>query len=472
MSARKLAGGFALLTAATLLTQVIGFAALAVAARRLGPEHLGAATFVLTLAIYIGIPANFGLTLLATREIAAEPERRRAVIGEVLALRALLGVAGAGMFIALAPVLATDDETRELIPLAALALAADVITAEWALMGLGRSAPVALARLLGQGIYGVLVVVALGEGEDGARLFVLLSALSILIVALVTLGFAVRELGLPAASLSLAAARRRLRASAPFGWGAIMLQVYLGSGMILLGYLGTSASVGEYAVAQKIPAALLTLVGLWAVTLYAHSAQMIGTEPDRLRRHVDSVVGFSVAIALPLGIGGSLCGEDLMVRLFGTEYGAAGTPFALLIWALSIAAVNVHFGAVLGAAGDERRYAVNIAVGSVVCIAIGWALTSFLEASGPAIGVIAAELTILVLMGGRYHSVIGPVAVDWRHLAATIAATGLMSATLVLLGDLDVVLRILAGTAVFALAATVLGIVPREALRRAAPADG
>ena len=136
MSARKLVSGFALLMAATLLTQVFGFAALAIAARRLGPEHLGAATFVLTLAIYIGIPANFGLTVLAMREIAAEPERRRAVIGEVLTLRALLGAAGAGMFIALAPVLAADDETRELIPLAALALAADVISGEWVLMGL------------------------------------------------------------------------------------------------------------------------------------------------------------------------------------------------------------------------------------------------------------------------------------------------------------------------------------------------
>jgi O-antigen/teichoic acid export membrane protein len=472
VSARKLVSGFALLMAATLLTQVIGFAALAVAARRLGPEHLGAATFVLTLAIYIGIPANFGLTVLAMREIAAEPERRRIVIGEVLTLRALLGAAGAGVFIALAPVLAADDETRELIPLAALALAADVITGEWVLMALGRPAPVALARLLGQGIYGVLVVVALGEGEEGARLFVLLSALSILIVALVTLGFAVRELGLPAARLSLAASRRRLLASAPFGWGAIMLQVYLGSGMVLLGYLGTAASVGEYAVAQKIPAALLGLVGLWAVTLYAHSARMIGPEPDRLRRHVDSVVGLSVAVALPLAIGGSLCGEDLMVRLFGTEYGSAGTPFALLIWALAIAAVNVHFGAVLGAAGDERRYAANIAVGSVVCIVLGFALTASLEATGPAIGVIAAELTILVLMGGRYLSVVGPVAIDWRQLAATIAATGLMSAALVLLDDLDVLLRILAATTVFALAAAALGIVPREILRRAAPADG
>ena len=291
MSVRRLLGGFALLSGATAVTQLVGFIALAIAARRLGPEHLGAASFVLAIAVYFTIPTNFGLTLLATREIAAAPERRREVIGEVLVLRAAIGLTAVGVLLLATPLLASDPETRRLLPLAALAVLADLVVGEWALMGLDRPKPVALARLLGQGVYGVLVVVALGSGEDGARQLILFSALSILIVAAVSLAIVAREVGLPRLRSSIAGARRRVAVSAPFGWGSILLQVYLGAGTILLGYLATAREVGEYAVAQKIPAALLAQVGLWAVTLYAHAARMGGSEPEQLRAHVDRVVG-------------------------------------------------------------------------------------------------------------------------------------------------------------------------------------
>ncbi len=59
-SLRRVARGFTVLALATTATQAIGFVALAVAARRLGPENLGAFSFAQSLAVYFAIPMDFG----------------------------------------------------------------------------------------------------------------------------------------------------------------------------------------------------------------------------------------------------------------------------------------------------------------------------------------------------------------------------------------------------------------------------
>src|SRR5204862_1878153 len=66
---------FVVFGAATLIAQALSFVVLAVMARRLGPEPIGAYAFAITVAAYFAIPANFGLTALATRDVARDPSR-------------------------------------------------------------------------------------------------------------------------------------------------------------------------------------------------------------------------------------------------------------------------------------------------------------------------------------------------------------------------------------------------------------
>ncbi|MDQ5807050.1 MAG: oligosaccharide flippase family protein, partial [Actinomycetota bacterium] len=89
---RRTVTGFVALGAATLFAQVVGFFVLAVIARRLGPSGLGAFSFALTLTGYFAIPANFGVTALATRELAQNPDRMRPLLGEVAAIQAALSL--------------------------------------------------------------------------------------------------------------------------------------------------------------------------------------------------------------------------------------------------------------------------------------------------------------------------------------------------------------------------------------------
>ena len=65
--------GFAALAGATVAGQIIGFVALAIVARRVGPENLGDYAFAAVFTSYVLVVTDLGLSVYGTREIAREP---------------------------------------------------------------------------------------------------------------------------------------------------------------------------------------------------------------------------------------------------------------------------------------------------------------------------------------------------------------------------------------------------------------
>lgn len=457
--------GFALLGGASIFTQLVGFAAYVVAARALGPADFGAASIALSLAIYVAIPANFGLTITASRDLAREPARRREVLSEILVLRTGLGIAcGAALALA-APLLAANDDTRRLLPLAALSVVATSLSGEWALLGLERRGAVALTRFVGQAAYGVLVLAAISSGFPGAREYVLFTVLSMLLTSVLSQVLAIRSIGRPTAMPAKTVMRRRITSSAPLGLVLVMVQVYLTLGLIVVGYVKGAADAGQFAVAQKIPLALYGINDLWNATLFPLAARLMATDREGLRRQVGVFVSLGVGVSLPLVVGGALLADDLVPRLFGREFSPAAPSFAVMLVGIALAFVTVNFVSVLVAADDERQYAIAMTLGAVATLVLDLVLVPTVGIVGAAIAIVCAELAILTYVLRRYRAVVGAVPVERRRMTRIVGATAVMGATLAALHGTDVLLRLGVGAAVYVLAALALGVIGRGALR-------
>src|SRR5689334_5691968 len=140
---------FVVLGAATLIAQALSFLVLAVMARRLGPEPVGAYAFAVNVAAYFAIPANFGLTALGTRDVARDPSRIREVAGEVLAIQVLLVALPYAAMCALADELAVNGLSASLLPILGLAFVLDAFSFKWILSGTRRFWALAGSRLVG-----------------------------------------------------------------------------------------------------------------------------------------------------------------------------------------------------------------------------------------------------------------------------------------------------------------------------------
>jgi len=444
----------------TLLTQVVGLAAVAVAARRLGPADFGAANFAIGIAVYFGIPANFGITIMGIRDVAKEPERAAEIASEVLGIRLLLGVALTLAMVLLTPVLTLDARTSDVLPVAAATILVSAVGTEWILLGRQRTLLVGIGRFVGQGVYMVAILMFLRGGTHGAALFCWFTVASILVTAGVNQGSLWRDIGPPRASFDLARLRRRAKQALPFGVAVIAVQLYFSIDSIMLGYLAGSTAVGEYTVAYKIPLALYGVLNLWSALLYPQSARLVREQPGVLRAQVDSFTSLGLGLALPLAAGATMLGSEFVTVLFGDSYAPAGTPFVLLTWALAIAIVTVSFGAALAAGGDEKRYAWGVALGALLNIVVNlWAIPAF-GTTVAAAATIASEALVVIYMVRRYRVVVGPVSLAWERLLRAAAATLLMVVMLALLPDaVPVLVRLVLGAVGYVAAAIGLGAV-------------
>lgn len=471
MPLARLLRAFATLGAVTLVTQAIGFVALVVAARRLGPEYLGAATFALSTALYFAIPANFGLSLFGMLDAGREPERAREVLGEVLLARSVLGLCTFAALILLGGVLAHDQAVRSLLPLAATFILVDLVSGEWILFAVHRLGFISVARLVGQGCYAILLVLYLGTGLEGARFFVGLSILSVGLTSLISLATAVKLVGRPAWRPYPRLLWRRLLSSAPLGIATTMFQIYLVLGPVMLGYLIGSRAVGEYTIAQKIPLALIGLLDLWAASLYAQIARMIDTQRSELLAHLGTLTTLATALALPLAAGATVLGSDFIAALFGETYRPAGPTFVLLVWAFAIALAAVNVATVLAAGGDERRYAVGLTLAPVIVFPSNLLLVPVLGTEGAAVAMVAAEIVMVTFMVLRCRKVFGLPTISRERVGRVMVATIVMLLVLLVIpSEVDVLLRLTIGVVAYGSAALLVRAVRVEEVLMVMPA--
>jgi O-antigen/teichoic acid export membrane protein len=467
---RRLLGGFAALGAATLVSQIVGFLVLAIAARRLGPEPIGSFSFALSLVGYFSIPANFGITVLGTRDLAREPSRAKALIGEVAAIQGALVLVPYVLVVALAPLLGADELSTELIPVVALTFVLDAASLQWVLYGRQRFTVLALARLAGSVVTLVWVLAFVGEreGDAGAMAFAWATVAGVAAFALVTLVVVIRSEGRPELVLQAMHLVRRFIAGVPFGLAAVMISIYYSIDSVMLGYLRSTEEVGQYAVAYKLPLAIIAIGALWASVLFPHASALAPRDPDLLRRQLGFFSSVAFVGAVPVGVGAVLVGGDLMPELFGPEFEPAGTPFIVLSWAAAVVLFTISSGTVALAAGEDRHYLVAVTAGAALNLLVNFAAIPLFGMTGAAAATVAAEVVVFAVVWRRLVVRLGPVPIQWPRIARALAATAVMAGVVVPIGDaLSATARVAVGASVYAVVAVALGAVHRGEIRMA-----
>jgi O-antigen/teichoic acid export membrane protein len=232
---RRTLTGFVAMSAATLFAQAIGFFMLAVIARRLGDEQLGSYSFAMNLMGYFAIPANFGITALATRDLARDPSRVKPLLGEIMALQGALTLVPYVLLVALAPVIAVDDRSREIIPIVGLTFAIEAASLAFVLFGFQRFAIMAAARVAGAVTFAVLTFLFVQSGDTVELAWIHLAGVgaTCVISAIAVLRIA----GRPRLEVGPRDLARRFRMGVPLGVAAVMISIYYTLDAILLGYL-------------------------------------------------------------------------------------------------------------------------------------------------------------------------------------------------------------------------------------------
>lgn len=416
---------FGVLAGASLAGQAIGFFALIYVAHRIGARGVGQYNFVLAIVGFFGLFGNLGLDTFAVRSIASGRDTQ-GITADVITLKLGFAVCAFAVLLATRSQLTGDAVERSLVPIVGLNLLIWALTLDWRVQAMRHFKALGGWRFLGQVAYGALVPVFVVAGAAGVRAYAWLNVLG-LAVTMAGLGWVVlhqRRGRLPRPNLSRMAAR--LRGSLPFLYSLAMLQLYVSIDIVMLGNLRSARQVGIYAVANRLPAALIVLANVWINAFFPHAAAQVATHPRALLEQVGRIVTVMVVLAIGLTVGAALCAPGLITWLFGAGFSSAGAPCAVLAAAAAVTLVDVTYGNVLLAADGERVFAQAVTFGVVVNVVANLVLIPRAGALGAATSTLIAELALGAVLVTRLTRRLGAATLDWGRILRGLAAAAVM----------------------------------------------
>lgn len=421
---RRLLGGFGFLAGANILSQLMGVVTLAYVSHRTTPAQLGAYSFSAALMLYFALGVNFGVTMLAIRDMVREPDRRREIMTETLALQTSLSLVAFLVIVAAAPALAPDPFAERLLPIVGLRVVVDALSLDWALQAEERFRLLAGVRIAGQVVYAVGIFLLVTHGQSAITTYAWLNVVGFVVVTVgARLALGRRVLTREAIRPRLLA--RRLRRSAPLGASLAMIQIYFSIDAVMLAYFSSSREVGLYAVAYKFPIALGGLASIWASSIFPHAADLARRDVALLARQVGRAATVAAGLGIPILIVTVAVGSEVLGTFFGDAYARAGTVFALLIAATVAILVSINFGNVLLAAGHERSVLVATTAGAVVNVGLNLVLIPRLASLGAGIATLVAETLVMAINIRLFGRGLARPVVPWRLAAVfAVAAAG------------------------------------------------
>ncbi len=386
------------LTLALILQKIISFTYFTLLARYVGPASLGKYYLAISFTTIFSILIDLGFANILTREIAKNKERAGILLGNVLTLKIPLSLIAAGVVVILINFLPYDHLTRSLVYISACSMVLDSFTSTFfaVIRGFHNLKYESISSVVYQ-----LIVLTIGYGALllGGGLIPAMAALAGAslynfsysgIILKKYLGQAFRFHYNPAIIKEI------LFISWPFAVYAVFQRLYTYLDAIILSILAGDVQVGLYQVAFKIIFALQFLPAAFTASLYPAMSAYWHSNREQLAISFERAMNYLIIISLPIIIGAIVL-ADKIVLLFKEGYDGAAWPLRISIISLLFIFINFPIGSLLNACDEQKKNTRNIAIVTIVSIALNFLLIPRFQALGASLTVLATNLLMFIL---------------------------------------------------------------------------
>lgn len=436
--------------------------------RWLGPADSGIFSLGTTyFTLVFGLSA-LGLHELLVRELAPRREQGRRYLANYLALRVALATATYGLLlVGLRLLLPYSEVTNQVILILALAA---IPEAAFSIFQSLFEAHERLTTPMVAALAGSLVKLVVGIGLLLQGYGVVAAAWAVPLGSVVGLLFFLPALPrlfratpqLAPARLDFGFLRGQLRATPSFFVIHLFSLVDYQTDAFLISLMLTESDLGYYAAAQTIllgfnlmPIAIRAAI-YPIMTRYHHDA------PDKLAILYEKATHYLFALVLPVAAGITILAWPIIRLIFGAEFGPAVPVLQIMIWAIIFLFLNVPSARLLLINNNQREASAMFGIAMAINVTLNLLLIPRVGIAGAAIARTASNLTLYVTFQIFANRKIMPLRLA-PMLIRPLIATALMAAVIWPLREM-LVLPILAGAAVYAIAAILLGVFPRQDL--------
>jgi O-antigen/teichoic acid export membrane protein len=413
--------------AASLINKGIDFAFAMLSLRLLGPEGAGRFGYAVNLALFFGIVTDFGLGVLATREVAKDRTQANRYLTNTALVR--VGLSGVALLPLLAVVSVNTSLTPDTVAVIALLWASLVpsgIAASLSylfnayerfefpatvtvLIKVSSTFLAAVVLLLGGGIVGLATVSVLANLTSLAILFLLVR----------------RQLFKPRWEPDLALVRSMMSDAYPLMINNLLATIFFRIDVQILQPLKGDEVVGYYNAAYKWIDGLNIIPASLTLALFPLLSRYGTTAKESMLRAYQGSLRLLILVALPLSVGMWLAAEELMLILGGGAYlPHSMVALRILVWFLPFSFINSVTQYVLIALNQQRFLTVAFIIGVTFNVCANLLLIPAYGYVAAAVVTVASEVVLLAPFYYAVRKYLAPIpwaGLAWRPVAAAAA---------------------------------------------------
>ncbi len=414
------------------LAKTLNFLAFVYVARMLGVDSFGVLEFAGSLLTWFLLAGDAGLEMWATRE-AARSSDIHSLIGRVVPLRLILATASFAVLVGILPFLQVEPEgLRPLLQAVLLAFGLCVflqaVTLKWVFLGREQMGPVAQGLVAGQIVFAVAVFGAVRTHED-VMWVPMIRFMSDAVTAAYFVVALARERGGLRPAFTLRGAGAVLRPAMTLGAAQTLALLNYNFDAVLLGFLRGVRDVGFYNAAYRPVTVALAVPLTYFQGLFPALSRTTQEGPQALRALAERSLRLCAIAAVPLGVGGTMLAEPVMVLLFGSQYAESAGPLKLLIWSAALVILRGSYRHSLNAAGFQNLDLRCALVSCGLNVGLNIALIPRYGMTGAASATVFADVVWLAMAAvyfNRHIAPLSPLAALARPAVAGVAMAAVL----------------------------------------------
>ena len=372
-----------------IVSRLIRVAIVIYSARVIGAEQWGAFSYILSLAAFFTIFADFGINAVITRESSRDISLQKKYFSTALFIKAIMVILLGFIIVVFAPLFIKQPAVEILLPLAVLIVAFDVMR------DFGTSLSRAWERMeleaYNQVITNVVIFIA-----GFIAIYFYPSARSITTAYVAGTGLGMVAAFIPfkhyfeniRKTFSPDLIKPILYSSWPLGMLGLMGAFMLNTDTIMIGWFKDIKDVAYYSAGQRIAQLIYIIPGLIGTAFFPSFARLIG-EKERFKNILEKSLRLMALIAIPGTILGVLLSPFIIKLLYGAEYLPGISSFQLMNLTYLPIFLSSILGNALFALNKEKKLFTYVILGI-----FGNALFNLLFI--PAFGITGAALSTLV----------------------------------------------------------------------------
>ncbi len=450
VEARTIAKNTGLLFVSEIAVRIFSFFLIVLMARFLGDSETGKYFFAVSYISIFQVLADFGITTLMFREIAADKKSTKKYFDNVFTLKLLLLMAILMFSILLFPLFYPDSAAiAEIIILTSVYFFFIGMISPFNILfnayeQLEYYAIVTLSQTIIAALTGSLVLLA-GYGLREVLYALILSYIISFAVAVAIARMKFIKFGL---DFDFSFWKELIINSFPFWMTGIFMIVYSAIDTLMLKFFRDYSVIGLYNVALKLVESLnfIPFVLIGAV-FPAMAILHYGSKPV-LSRLYNKTFYYMLVISIPVAFGTTILAERIIFTFYGAEYLDSVFALQLLIWSAAFMFVNFLIGYLLNAIRKAHLFTMAAGFSLIANMLLNFILIpKFPSYEGAAFSLIISQAFNFTML--YYFAVQNGHTADLKLIIKPLAASSLMAISLVYLSFINMVILIPIGALIY-----------------------